>query len=66
MLLAGSAALLTSGVTAPLAGPPYGVGFGLGLPGLIGLAVLGGSLPMVRWAYCVAEERRMAAQDLRL
>jgi hypothetical protein len=58
--------LLTAGIAALLTRQAYEVWFGLGLPGLIGLAVLGGNLPMVLWAYRAAEERRMAAQHLRL
>jgi hypothetical protein len=56
MLVAGAIALAT--------GQPYGVWYGLGLPGLLGTFLLPGTLPMVRRAYRQAEERRMRAHDL--
>ena len=59
-----SLACLIAAVVAYRGGQPYGVWYGLGLPGLLGLLVLGPNLPMVRTRYRQAEERRMAAQDL--
>jgi len=63
-LLLGSAVLLALGVVALVAGQPYGVWYGLGLPGLLGLAVIGANTFTVFWAYRQAEARKMAARDL--
>lgn len=66
LLIACSAVLLGAGVVAWGAGQPYGVWYGLGLAGAIGLAALGGNIPNVRRAYREAERRRMEARDLPL
>ncbi len=58
------AVLLTAGVVALLQGQPYGVWYGLGFPGLLGLAVIGGLLPLVQRRYREAEQRRLSATDL--
>jgi hypothetical protein len=55
---------LIAGVVAIATGQPYGVGFGLLLPGLIGPAVLGSLLPVVILPYREAEQRKMEAHDL--
>lgn len=59
-----SMSLLTAGLTALASGQPEGVWYSLGLAGLIGVAVIGPMLPVVRNRYREAEERRMQAQDL--
>jgi hypothetical protein len=64
LLLAASAVLLTAGVVALVTGQPYGVWYGLGLAGVIGVIVLGVNLPVAVMAYRAAEERRMTARDL--
>lgn len=63
-LLLGSAVLLALGVAALLCGQPYGVWYGLGLAGLIGLVVIGANMFTVYWVYRMAEARKMAARDL--
>jgi hypothetical protein len=64
MLLACSAILLVAGIVALLTGQPYGVWYGLGLAGLIGLLAIGANTPMALKMYRDAEVRRMKAQDL--
>jgi hypothetical protein len=56
--------LLAAGVIALLTGQPYGVWYGLGLAGLIGVLVLPFNLRELRKRYREAEERRMQAEDL--
>jgi peptidoglycan/LPS O-acetylase OafA/YrhL len=63
-LLLASGALLVAGAFAWSSGQPYGIWFALGLPGLVGLIVLGCNAPTVTIVYRQAEERRMAARDL--
>ena len=58
------ALMLVAGVVAFLQGQPYGVWYGLGLPGGIGLLTLGGLLPVLKARYREAEERRLSATDL--
>jgi hypothetical protein len=45
-------------------GQPYGVWYGLGLPGLIGPLVLGPLWFIMRVRYREAETQRLAAKDL--
>ena len=59
-----SAILLIAGVAAFILGQPYGVWYGLGLPGLLGITVFGALLPVLLKRYRAAEERRLAAHDL--
>jgi hypothetical protein len=66
VLLAISVVLLVAGVIALATGQPYGVWYGLGLGGLIGVIVLGANIPTVRRVYAMAEQRKMAARDARL
>lgn len=56
--------LLVLGIVALCSGQPYGVWYGLGLPGLVGTFVLGGLLPVIKLRYREAEERKMLAQDV--
>lgn len=63
-LLAASAVFLAAAIMSLLAGQPYGVWYALLLPGVIGLIVVGGNLPVAFRAYRNAEMRRMQAQDM--
>lgn len=54
---AACAALLAAGVIARSKGQPYGVWYGLGLPGLLGLLVFGALTPLVLRRYREAEAR---------
>ena len=65
LLLAASAVLLVGGIAAVATGQPYGVWYGLGFPGLLGLCVLGGLMPVAVMRYRQAELRRMQARDMR-
>lgn len=56
--------LLVTGLTAWLQGQPYGVWYGLGFPGLLGLLIFGSLTPVVRNAYRQAELRKSMAKDL--
>jgi MFS family permease len=66
LLIGYSAVMLAIGVFAFLTGQPYGIWYGFGLAGVIGLLVLGINYPVVRKRYREAEERRMNAQDVPL
>ncbi|HEV3122355.1 MAG TPA: hypothetical protein VGY53_10645 [Isosphaeraceae bacterium] len=59
-----SAICLVAAVFALVQGQPYGIWYGLGLPGVLGLVIFGANTPTVFRAYRMAEERRMQAQDL--
>jgi uncharacterized membrane protein len=63
-LVAVAAASLVAGLIGRAQGQPYGVWYGLVLPGAIGLLVLGMNLPVLVGAYRAAERRRMQAHDL--
>jgi hypothetical protein len=64
VLLAASAIMLIAGAAGYFTGQPYGVWYGLGLAGVIGVVVIGANLPVVLRAYRLAEERRIKAQDM--
>ena len=64
-LLLSSAVLFSLGLIALLGGQPYGVWYGLGLAGAIGLVVIGVNTPVVYRVYRTAEERKLAAHDLK-
>ena len=57
-------AMLVLGLFAWSNGQPYGVWFGIFLPGLVGSLVLGGNFLTILYAYRKVEERRLAAKDL--
>lgn len=59
-----SAILLIAGTVALIQGQPYGVWYGLGLPGFLGIAIFGALLPVLLKRYRGAEERRLVAQDI--
>jgi hypothetical protein len=64
MLIAACALLLIFGVVAYLTGQPYGVWYGLGFPGILGLIIFGSLLPVVLAQYRQAELRKSIANDL--
>ena len=64
LILASSAASLAVGVIAYGVGQPYGIWYGFGLAGLIGLVVVGVNFFTVRAAYRAAERRKLEARDL--
>jgi hypothetical protein len=66
LLLAVSVGVLVAGLWAYRSGQPYGVWYGLALPGGIGTVVFGSLLPVASQAFRSAEARRMEAQDVRL
>ena len=56
--------VLVAAIVAKLTGQPYGVWYGLGLPGCIGIFVMGFNFPVVRRVYTNAEMRRLQAEDV--
>jgi hypothetical protein len=64
LLLAASAGLFVLALAGLVTGQPYGVWYGLGLPGLLGLVLLGAALVPMRLRYREAERRAMEARDL--
>ena len=56
--------LAAAGLVALMKGQPYGVWFGLLMPGADGTIVIGALSPLVLKRYREAEERKMAARDL--
>lgn len=59
-----SVALLIVGAVAYLRGQPWGVWYGLLLPGAIGTLVVGGNSFVILKRYSDIERRRVAAKDL--
>ena len=57
-------ALLAVGIAALLAGQPWGVWYGILLPGAIGALVVGGNLLVILKRYREVEQRRLSATDL--
>jgi hypothetical protein len=66
LLVLAAITCLVAGIYALVTGQPYGVWYGLGLPGVIGLLVLTPNLWVVRNVYRAGEARRMAAHDVPL
>lgn len=58
------AALAAAGIAAVALGQPYGVWYGLLLPGVLGVGILLSLRPVLRRTYEGAEARRMEAKDL--
>lgn len=56
--------LLIAGVIALVTGQPYGVWYGIGFPGVLGLIIFGSLTPIVRKGYQEAELRKSIADDL--
>jgi MFS family permease len=63
-LWAAALALLAVGIAALLAGQPWGVWYGILLPGAIGALVVGGNLLVILKRYREVEQRRLSATDL--
>jgi uncharacterized membrane protein len=57
-------ALLIVGIVALVSGQPWGVWYGLLLPGAIGTLVVGANSLVIRKRYGEVEARRLAAKDL--
>ncbi len=57
-------ALLVAGLVALASGQPWGVWYGLLLPGAIGTLVVGANSLVILKRYREVEERRVAAKDL--
>jgi hypothetical protein len=64
LLLAVSIALLLLGVIGLLTGQPYGVWYGLLLPGVGGSIVFGVLMPVVLLRFRQAEQRQIEAKDI--
>ncbi len=64
LMLAACAACLSLGVLALLQHQPYGVWYGLLLPGILGLVLFPSLTPVVLMRYREAENRKMQARDL--
>jgi peptidoglycan/LPS O-acetylase OafA/YrhL len=63
-LWAAAVALLIVGLAALANGQPWGIWYGLLLPGVIGVLVVGGNSFVIRKRYREVEERRLASKDL--
>jgi hypothetical protein len=63
-LWAVAVALLLAGAAALMDGQPWGIWFGMLLPGAIGTLVVGANSLVILKAYQVVETRRLAAKDL--
>ncbi len=58
-----SALLLIVAAVALAQGQPYGIWYGLGLPGLMGTILFPSLLPLMNLRYRQAEERKIHARD---
>jgi len=56
--------LLIVGVIARVTGQPYGIWYGFGFPGLLGLVILGPLTVVIHKRYAQAELRKSMAADL--
>lgn len=64
VLWAAAFALLIAGLAALADGQPWGVWYGLLLPGAVGALVVGANSVVILKRYRDVEERRLAAKDL--
>jgi hypothetical protein len=64
LVLCATVLLLIAGLFAFFAGQPYGVWYGLLLPGFLGTVVFGVLVPVILKRYREAEERRLTAHDI--
>jgi hypothetical protein len=63
LLLAASVVMVAASIVAVSGGQPYGVWYGLLLPGVLGLAVLAPLGYVAKKAYWRADEMKMRAQE---
>ena len=56
--------MLVAALVAFFSDQPYGIWFGLGLPGIMGTIIMAALTPVLLMRYREAERRSMAAQDL--
>ena len=56
--------LLFISLFALITGQPYGIWYGFGLPGLLGVILLPSLLPVIKKRYSEAEQRKMQSEDL--
>jgi hypothetical protein len=56
--------LLLAGLIAKVKGQPYGIWYGLGFPGLLGIIIFGSLTPLILRRYQEAELRKSLAKDL--
>jgi len=59
-----SLALLVAGIVALINGQPWGIWYGLVLPGAIGTLVMGANSLVILKRYREVEQRRVSAKDL--
>lgn len=64
VLMVMCALLLGTSVIAYFSGQPYGVWYGLGLPGLLGCVLFSALYPILKKRYAEAELRKSVARDL--
>jgi MFS family permease len=62
-LWATAVALLIVGIVALVEGQPWGIWYGLALPGGIGTLIVGANTVLIAKKYREVEERRLAAKD---
>ena len=62
--IAGCFFLLIAGGVALISKQPYGIWYGLGFPGLLGLVIFGSLTPVIFKRYREAELRKSMAKDL--
>lgn len=62
--LAVAVMFLSISLFAFLTGQPYGIWYGFGLPGLLGVILFPALLPSLLKQYTYAEQRRMQSKDL--
>jgi peptidoglycan/LPS O-acetylase OafA/YrhL len=63
-LLVASVLFLVTSFYAWYSGQPYGIWYGLGLPGLLGIILIPSLFPIILQRYRQAEERSIKAKDL--
>lgn len=64
VLFVASVLFLVASIYAWYSGQPYGIWYGLGLPGLLGIILIPSLFPVMIVRYREAEDRSMKAKDL--
>lgn len=64
-MIGGGIVSLIAGIVALILHQPYGVWYPLLLIGVVGTAVVGGLMPVIRRRYQEADKRRLEAEELR-